>query len=117
MRYITILTVIIFYWVIVGIGMSFLVQDKFMITPTDTINESGFTTIETGGMNLTSIDSPDTNSISKWKTAIRFLFGFSLSSNIEAPATINFIISFINWLSIIMIIICIYKIGNPISSA
>ncbi len=116
MRYIVLLIVLIVYWFLIAVGMGFLVQDEFISSGGIGVNTT-YTALETEGINFSSIDAPTENSISKWKTSMGFLFGNRLSTQLDMPPILNFIISFINWLSVILIAICIYKIGNPISSA
>ncbi len=115
MRYITILMAIIVWWFLVAMGLGFLSQDEF-INSNQLDGNTSFDTIGTEGMNFTSLDFPEQNSISKWKTAISFLFGFNLGTNLDIPVAVAVIITFINWFSVLLSIVCIYKIGNPLSS-
>ena len=114
--YVVLLIVLIVYWFLIAVGMSFLVQDEFIASSGIGVNTT-YTVLETKDINFSSIDAPTENTISKWKTSIGFLFGNKLSTTLDMPPILNFLIGFMNWISVILIAICIYKIGNPISSA
>lgn len=115
MRYIILLMIIIVYWFLVSTGIGFLLEDELIFSQ-DISGQANFT-LNTSGINMTSADVPTEQSISKWKTGLRFLFGFKMPISLQIPIFLRSLIAFINWFILILTIICLYKIGNPISSA
>lgn len=108
--------VIIVYWFLIGIGTSLIVQDNLLFSE-NLEGGSNYSALETSAINYSSFDSPESNTLSKWKTALSFLFGFKLPETLGAPAFLRGVIAFINWFVLLLTVICLYKIGNPLSSA
>ncbi len=116
MRWIVVIMVIVAYYFILGFGLSFLIQDEFIIAEAIEGNTS-LTLVNTSIINLTTSEfSTDTN-LRSFPNALGIMFGFRTPLPAAIPQSLTVIISFINWFLLILLGTAVYRIINPIAAA
>lgn len=108
------LLLIIIFWFIEGTVFSLLGSDKVLASAyTDQQNFSINENLTSNYFNTSDDLSPEASSGGFLAMSFR-LFTFRLPSSLF-PVGLGFIISFINWVAVLMLVICIYRIANPLS--
>ena len=109
---------LVVWWFSLIIGTNFLLLDTTLINA----GIEGNTTLNTpegarDTLNFSSdISSHESTGIKTFKTAVQILFGFTVPDNFELPSILVIIISFINWIALVLTIVTVYKLVNPLSS-
>jgi len=113
MKYIVILLGIMMYGFLLSIGMPLLLQDEFL-TNAD-YNSNNTYDVNSDDLNFSTSELSETpGTVNKLKTAFNYLFSIGVNeSSTNLPLILQNIISFINWLVLILGIICTYKILWP----
>ena len=115
MRYIVILLMAIFWWFLVGMGMNFLLLDDVLLTNAGLSGSANYTALNTDTINFSAETIGEDTGISNIKTGLKFLFGFRITENVfEVPNLIRDILSFMNWLILIITLISVLKVVNII---
>lgn len=107
MSYVKILIGIICFWFFLSLTLSYIGND-FIIdgnTTYSTINRSAF--------NISSSQDYEPTRTNFLDMLFR-MFTFSISTAL-IPASLNIFISFLNWILLLLLIICVYRIANPLS--
>lgn len=113
MRYITILITIIFYWFLLGLTLSFMYQDSFINSPS---LDSNYTSVgATSNINFTTDEYTNQTTPITFINVLKTMFLFRVPKSVGMPYLMTFIISFINWILIILLGISIYRIINPLA--
>ena len=115
MKYIVLLIMIIGWWFFIILGMNFLILDNTLSTAANPEGTSNYSALNTGSINFSAESVGTETGVSQIKTALKFLFGFSLSDDVYGvPSIIRNIISFINWIVALLTIITLLKVANII---
>lgn len=112
MKNIIILILIIFYWFVLSTVLTYMFQDEFLSSALIEGNETYDIEINTTFMNITSGQPSGVGQ----STPISFLSMTGRIFTMRIPfidSQINFIISFINWLMILVLAIVIYRLVSP----
>ena len=106
---------IIGWWFFVILGMNFLVLDDTLAAAANPSGSANYSALNTGSINFSAESVGEDTGVSQIKTALKFLFGFSLSDNVYGvPNIIRNMISFINWIVALLTIITLLKVANII---
>ena len=115
MKYIVLLIMIIGWWFFVILGMNFLILDDTLAAAANPEGSANYSALDTGSINFSAESVGENTGVSQTKTALKFLFGFSVPDNVYGvPNIIRNIISFINWVVAVLTIITIIKVVNII---
>lgn len=116
MKYIVLLIMIFVWWIVILIGVNFLISDTVLQTG-GVEGEANLSALDIDTINFSAETVGTDTGISNIKTALKFLFGFSLTENVfGVPDFIRNILSIINWIIAILTIITILKVANIIHS-
>lgn len=114
MRYITILITIICFWFLLGVTLTSLYSDSFLVSGGE-INTS-YETINPGtDINMSTLQPEGTTTLVSFVNALKTMFGFRVPALSNIPNELAVILSFINWFLLIILGISIYRLANPLS--
>lgn len=106
------------FWVLLGISLGYVLQDEVLVSQGLIGNQSW--TIEKTGLNTYNYSIDETTNTARTPTSafntLRVMFGFGIPSE-NFPNGLAYFISTLNWLLLVILIITIYKLANPVSSA
>lgn len=112
MKYHIILVLIALFWFTEGIVLGYISQDIALqeISTNLTYNTS---TYNTTTQFFNSTDSDEGNKASFLRSTLG-MFVYRLDENLFPPA-LDGTIKFINWILVLLLIICVYRIANPLA--
>ena len=114
MRYITILIVIVVYWFLLGIGLSLLIQDEFIMAQAVEGNTS-YNLFNVSDVNMTTDDIGEQTTLRTFPSVLKMMFGFRTPIPQGIPSIIAVLLSFINWFALIFFGIAVYRVINPLA--
>lgn len=118
MRYITILIVITVYWFLLGLGLSFLIQDEFIIASAFEGNTS-YNLIDEDDINMTAMvynsEDIEGTTLRTFPSVLKMMFGFRTPIPQGIPSIFAVLLSFTNWFALIFFGIAVYRVANPLA--
>lgn len=114
MKYITIVIVIISYFFILSLGLNMMLSDISILSIQPEGNTSFFI-MNTSSVNMSTSEIPEGVSLKSFPLALKVMFSFRTPIPSAIPKTAATIISFINWLVMILLGISLYRIINPLA--
>lgn len=109
MKYITLVIVIVSYWLLLGFGLNLLVRDEFITSQSMTGNQS-YVYLDTSQINLSSEELSEDTSLSAFPSSLKIMFGFRTPIPQGLPTALVVVISTINWFLFILAGISLYMI-------